>query len=75
MVSGSHDHTLRVWDLATGETKTTLHGHIYGVNAVAVTPDGRHWSPVRSIRRYAFGTWQRKKLLKRSTAMPTLSVS
>ena len=42
VVSGSADHTLRVWDLATGETKTTLQGHTSWVNAVAVTPDGRH---------------------------------
>src|SRR5271165_2613313 len=41
-VSGSADHTLRVWDLATGETKTTLQGHTSRVSAVVVTPDGRH---------------------------------
>jgi WD40 repeat protein len=41
-VSGSMDKTLRVWDLATGETKTTLQGHTGWVNAVAVTPDDRH---------------------------------
>jgi hypothetical protein len=27
VVSGSYDNTLRVWDLATGETKTRLQGH------------------------------------------------
>jgi WD40 repeat protein len=42
VVSGSIDHTLRVWDLPTGKTKTTLKGHTYSVYAVAVTPDGRH---------------------------------
>jgi WD40 repeat protein len=42
VVSGSWDKTLRVWDLATGETKTMLQGHTDGVNAVAATPDGRH---------------------------------
>jgi WD40 repeat protein len=42
VVSGSTDNTLRVWDLATGETKTTLRGHTGSVYAVAVTPDGRH---------------------------------
>ena len=41
VVSGSEDNTLRVWDLATGETKTTLQGHTAGVSAMAVTPDGR----------------------------------
>jgi hypothetical protein len=42
VVSGSDDETLRVWDLATVETKTTLQGHTRFVTAVAVTPDGRH---------------------------------
>ena len=42
VVSGSEDNTLRVWDLATGETETTLQGHTSSVSAVAVTPDGRH---------------------------------
>jgi hypothetical protein len=42
VVSGSWDRTLRVWDLATGETKTTLQGHTDSISAVAVTPDGRY---------------------------------
>jgi WD40 repeat protein len=42
VVSGSYDKTLRVWDLATGQTKMTLRGHTSDVEAVAVTPDGRH---------------------------------
>jgi WD40 repeat protein len=40
-VSGSDDHTLKVWDLESGEELATLPGHTYGVWAVAVTPDGR----------------------------------
>jgi WD40 repeat protein len=39
---GDGDNTLRVWDLATGETKTTLQGHTGSVYAVAVTPDSRY---------------------------------
>jgi len=42
VISGSDDNTLRVWDLATGETKTTLRGHSSSVFAVAVTSDGRY---------------------------------
>ena len=41
VVSGSDDKTLRVWDLASGETVRTLSGHTGAVWAVAVTPDGR----------------------------------
>ena len=32
----------RLWDLGTGETLRTLKSHTSTVNAVAVTPDGRH---------------------------------
>ena len=39
-LSGSADHTLRLWDLATGETLRTLEGHTRGVSAVAVLADG-----------------------------------
>jgi WD40 repeat protein len=41
VVSGSRDNTLRVWNLANGETERVLQGHTRGVTAVAVTPDGR----------------------------------
>ncbi|MBI5582739.1 MAG: hypothetical protein HY892_02850 [Deltaproteobacteria bacterium] len=41
-VSGSWDHTLRVWDLETGRCLKILDGDFFfGVNAVAVTADGR----------------------------------
>ena len=35
------DNTLKVWDLETGQALRTLEGHSDGVNAVAVTPDGK----------------------------------
>ena len=40
-VSGSGDHTLKVWDLDRGTERTTLRGHTDEVTAVAVTADGR----------------------------------
>jgi len=40
-VSASRDHTLRVWDLATGAVPDTLAGQTDWVDGVAVTPDGR----------------------------------
>jgi WD40 repeat protein len=41
VVSGSYDRTLRVWDLATGETIKTLLGHSGPVTSAATLPGGR----------------------------------
>jgi WD40 repeat protein len=41
-VSGSGDHTLRLWDLKNGQTLRTLVGHRDTIRAVVVMRDGRH---------------------------------
>ena len=40
LASGSRDHTIRLWDVATGSHKMTLTGHVDGVSSVAFSPDG-----------------------------------
>ncbi|HEY9709171.1 MAG TPA: hypothetical protein V6D48_13295, partial [Oculatellaceae cyanobacterium] len=40
-ISGSVDHTLKRWNLETGEELFTLNGHSDWVSAVAVTADGK----------------------------------
>jgi WD40 repeat protein len=40
--ASTNSNALKVWDLATGETKFTLIGHAGAITAVAVTPDGRY---------------------------------
>lgn len=40
IVSGGDDHTVRIWDLASGRLERTLEGHTGSVNSVAVAPDG-----------------------------------
>jgi len=40
VVSGSDDHTLKVWDLGTGRCRATFEGHTDCVYGVAITPDG-----------------------------------
>ncbi len=40
VISGSHDMSVRVWDLKTGARLWTLKGHEDVVTAVAVTPNG-----------------------------------
>jgi len=39
--SGSRDHTLRVWDVATGRERARLAGHYSWVMSVAFSPDGK----------------------------------
>jgi WD40 repeat protein len=41
MVSGSSDHTVKVWDLRTGLELHTLRGHDAYVTGVAISADGR----------------------------------
>ncbi|MFM7428050.1 MAG: BTAD domain-containing putative transcriptional regulator [Elainella sp.] len=41
LASGSEDHSIRLWDLSTGQCLHTLHGHHNGVLRLAWSPDGR----------------------------------
>jgi WD40 repeat protein len=40
LATASDDGTARIWDLATGTTRTTLKGHTGRVWGVAFSPDG-----------------------------------
>ncbi|RDW63404.1 vegetative incompatibility WD repeat protein [Coleophoma cylindrospora] len=40
VASGSNDHTIRLWDSATGTLQRVLEGHTSVVGAVAFSPDG-----------------------------------
>ncbi|MBD2465841.1 NACHT domain-containing protein [Oscillatoria sp. FACHB-1407] len=40
LVSGSHDKSVRVWDVRTGQCLRTLRGHTSWVRSVAFSPDG-----------------------------------
>jgi WD40 repeat protein len=60
-LSGSDDHTLRLWDLSTGHLLCILIGHVRAVNAVTVTADGRHAlsaSSDRTLRLWDLSTGQ-----------------
>ena len=41
IVSGSRDHTVKVWDVQTGKELLTLKGHNWDVFSVAFSPDGK----------------------------------
>ena len=42
MVSGAHDNTIRVWELAGANSTRILEGHTAFVRSVIILPDGRH---------------------------------
>ena len=41
LASGGWDHTIKLWDMASGELLRTLSGHTNFVRSVAFSPDGR----------------------------------
>jgi WD40 repeat protein len=41
IVSGSNDHTVRLWDLRGNQIGLPFQGHERGVNSVAFSPDGK----------------------------------
>jgi WD40 repeat protein len=41
IVSGSNDHSLKVWDMESGAELATLKGHTYLVNCCAISPDSK----------------------------------
>jgi len=42
LASAGDDHTIRLWDRATGESLTRLKGHTDAVRGLAFHPDGKH---------------------------------
>ncbi|NJP08684.1 MAG: WD40 repeat domain-containing protein [Leptolyngbyaceae cyanobacterium RU_5_1] len=41
LISGSDDHTLKIWNVKTGQCLATLQGHTSHVRSVVFSPDGR----------------------------------
>jgi Tol biopolymer transport system component len=42
IVSGSEDHTIKVWDIENGKELQTLSGHTASINSVSYSPDGKY---------------------------------
>ena len=41
VVSASHDCTIKIWDVETGNLINTLTGHSQSIGCMAISPDGR----------------------------------
>jgi RNA polymerase sigma factor (sigma-70 family) len=41
IATGSHDHTVRLWDAASGKESRKLEGHWYGIKSLCYSPDGK----------------------------------
>jgi WD40 repeat protein len=41
LVSGSQDHTIKIWDAGARRELTTLYGHTSFVHCLAFSPDGK----------------------------------
>jgi WD40 repeat protein len=41
LASASQDRTIKLWDVATGNERSTLHGHTESVASVSFSPDGK----------------------------------
>jgi len=48
IVTTSNDRTVKLWDVATGETVLTLRGHTGQVLGVACRPDGTQFATTAS---------------------------
>ena len=61
LASGSHDHTIKLWNVSAGKAARTLTGHSDRVWSVAFSPDGKM---------LASGAWDRTVRLWDVSARP-----
>lgn len=67
VASGSHDQTVKLWNLQTGKLTRTLYGHTQPVLSVAMSPDGQQiisGSLDETIKQWNISTGQQIRSLK-----------
>jgi WD40 repeat protein len=71
LATAGNDATIRLWDIATGKTRTTLKGHTDKVWSVAFSPDGRILATASTdatIRLWDVGTGKTRTTLRGHTS-------
>ena len=58
LASASHNRILRLWDVATGQSRYKLSSHSQGVNDVAFSPDSKLIVSESDNKTARLGTWQ-----------------
>ena len=68
--SGVNDHTIKLWELATGRVVKTLTGHTGGINSVTYSLDGAYLASGSAddgtVKIWEVGTWNCVKTLEAS---------
>ncbi|RME33147.1 MAG: serine/threonine protein kinase, partial [Thermoflexia bacterium] len=78
IVSGSWDHTVRVWEAETGNLLRSLEGHTDRVTAVAVSPDGLTLlsaSDDRTLRAWDLESGRSRLLFWNDASLSSLALS
>jgi WD40 repeat protein len=65
LASGSYDHTIKLWNLKSGDLLYTLEGHASFVESVAISPDGKtlasgSWDHTIKVWNLKSGLWNQK---------------
>ena len=78
LASGGYEQTIWLWDVATGQHKTTLTGHTDSVNSIAFSPDGETFasgSRDRTIRFWGTATGEHQRTFTNTNSVNSIAFS
>jgi len=78
LASASGDKTVKLWDLATGKERVTLHGHTESVMSVAFCSDGKTLATAsrdKTVKLWDVATGKERATLKGAEAVWSVAFS